>query len=148
MALDIFKLLNAIDNFDVNYYNNLPQDEKKEAYFFLIQRWMTGTNDSKQILYLNNFANNKVWSLHKEANLIYLLLCSCATGGKKRYTFPKRKKKENISETIKIIIQYYNCSYKNAQDYVKILSKDNILDICGALAVDKDVIAKIKKEIK
>ena len=147
MALDIFKLLSSIDKFDADYFNDLPDDEKKQIYFFLIQRWMTGTNDTRQILYLNNFANSKVWSLYKEPNLLYLMLCACSTG-EKRYSFPKRKKKDTITETIKVVVEYYNCSLRDAKDYLKILSQENIFNICDALAVEKDILAKIKKELK
>lgn len=147
MALDIFKLLSKIDDFDVNYFKNLSDTEKKEIYFFLIQRWLSGTTDSKQILYLNNFANNKVWTLYNDPNLLYLLLCACSTG-KKRYTYPKKKKKEAVTETLSAVISYYDCTLRDAIDYMKILTKENILDICNALALDKDTITKINKELK
>ena len=126
MALDIFSLLKAIDKFDLSYYDKLSEQEKKEIYFFLVQRWMSGTKDKKQIIYLNSFSNNKVWNLYKEPKILYMLMCACSTGSKK-YSYPKRKKKENKSEVINAIIQYYNCSLKNAIDYAKILSSDDIL---------------------
>lgn len=147
MALDIFELLKNINSGNKNYYSNLSPAEQKEIYFFLIQRWMSGTTDAKQIVYLNNFANNKVWSLHKEGNLLYLLLTACSTG-KKHYQFPKKKKKDSRTETLKVVMNYYKCGMKDAIDYLKILSLDDIMDICDACAIDKEIVTKIKKEIK
>lgn len=148
MAVDIFELLKHIDLSDREYFKNLDPKDQKEIYFFLIQRWMSGSNNSKQIIYINNFINNKVWKLHAYPELLYYLLCASSINGKKYYKWPQRPKKEMKSETIKVVMEYYRCSKNDAKEYLEILSIDNIEDICNIMGIDKETISKIKKENK
>lgn len=145
--IDIFEILKRIDASDISYYDNLSIDEKKKVLFFLIQRWMTGTCDDKQILMINEFVNTKIFSLYKHQNLIYKLLC-CSSTGKKRYKWEGRKKKENSNALINFLCEFYECSKSDAAEYANILDADSILEMAKSFGLDKDQIAKIKKDIK
>lgn len=146
--VDIFEILKNIDLQDKDYFKSLSNDERKSVYFYLIQRWLTGTTNKKQILYVNSFCNNKVWKLYNEPDLLYYLMCASSIDGKKYYKWPAKKKKETRTETVKMIMNYYKCAQKDAIDYIKILTIEDIEEMSLLSGLDKETINKIKKEIK
>lgn len=142
---DIFDILGKIDNSDINYYNNLSKEEKKKISLFLLNRFLSGTKDGKQIISLNTYVNSKVFSFYNDQDLLYKLMCSISTG-KKRYTWPVKKKSSTEDFKLKLISEYHSCTHRDAVDILKIITKDELVEIALNLNVEKDIIAKLKKE--
>ena len=66
--LDIFKMLNAIDKKDYNFYDNLSDDERKGFSAYLGLKWGASVNGDNTLQHyylasMNNYVNvNKVFS--------------------------------------------------------------------------------------
>lgn len=144
---ELFGLSAKIDAFDITYYKSLPEEERKKLYLFTVMRFMSGTSDAKQIQYLNSFVNTKVFSMYYHPDLVYKLLCSSSTGSK-RYTYMHRKKKEKDTLTLEIIKTYYKCDSRDAKEYAKILTPEDILEMAEAIGIEKESVIKLKKELK
>lgn len=144
---DIFEFMKEIDSCNIDHYKNMPEEERKKIFLYLIQRWMTGTYDEKQILLINQFVNTKVFSLYKHPDLIYKLLCASSTG-KKRYKWEGRKKKNAVTSLIEFLCEFYECSRQDAEQYATILDSEAILDMARDFGADKERISKIKKDLK
>lgn len=146
--IDLFELLARIDSCDVDYFDSKSDEDKKKVFFFLIQRWMTGTTDEKQIIQLNHFVNSKLFRFYRHPDLVYRLLCLSSTG-KKRYSWMARpKKKKSYTAVVDLIMAAYDCNSSEAKDYSTILSKDAIIQLAKDFGVDKDVLKSILKELK
>ena len=51
--LDIFDVLNRIDRGEHHLYSTLSDDERKSFAPLVVTRWMSGTKDERQIIFLN-----------------------------------------------------------------------------------------------
>src|SRR5688572_7896274 len=71
---DLFKALGSINKKDINYYKNLSEEEAKGLFPLVLMRWMTGTDDERQVVCLNEFANPYVFSLFRHKQLLANLL--------------------------------------------------------------------------
>lgn len=145
-TFDIFSILNEINENNFEFYDSLSEHEQKKISFFLLQRWLSCSNDKKQILFINEFVNIKLWKLHDHKSLLYYLCCASTPKGKRRYAWLAKKKKENKTETIKLLQMYLKCSAKEAVKYLHMYTKDDILEMSEEYGLDKTQIDKIKKE--
>ena len=51
--LDLFELLGKIDEFDIDYINDLPEEDRVQASSYMLLRWMACSNDRDK----KNFTN-------------------------------------------------------------------------------------------
>lgn len=141
--LDIFEILKRIDNFDVDYFSDLPQDTEKTLQPLVVMRWLSGTKDTKQISRINSIINPFVFSLHKEKKLLTRLLLCCSTS-KKMYSWNKRKKQERSSLRSQLIQEYYDCTHKEALIYEKTASLEDLVSMAEEIGYDNEQIKKLK----
>lgn len=148
--LDIFSVLGNISKKNTKYYSNLSDEEKKGILPIVLMRWMTGTTSERQIYFINELVNPFVFSLHNHKELLVQLLTICAPGKSKRYIWKKAPSNKTTAtpETVKIIKQYYSYNSRDAIDAIPLLSKEDILELADELGVQKDIITKIKKELR
>ncbi len=78
--LDLKTVLSAIDRGDRNFYNNLPEEDKKGYTALVLMRYMSSVlnqNPNKEycLLATNDIVNVGFWSLSKHPELQHLLLC-------------------------------------------------------------------------
>jgi hypothetical protein len=146
--LDIFRVLNALNNKDVEFFNNLTEGEQKAFQPFLVMRWMSGTLDARQVYFINELVNPYAFSLASHKALIWDLLIVCNSGKSQRYTWNKLPASATSSQPVsaRVVSQYFKYSIKDANDALKSLSKHDILDIAEDLGFQPDELAKIKKE--
>jgi hypothetical protein len=141
--LDIFEILKNIDNFDLEFFSNLTEEQRKSIQPLTIMRWLSGTKDTKQINRINSILNPFVFSLYKEKELLIRLLLCCSTS-KKTYFWNKRIKQDRSSIRCNIIQDYYNCTYKEALLYEKNISHDDLMLMAEELGLDSEQIKKLK----
>lgn len=148
--LDIFRVLNAANEKDAEFYSSLTDEEARALQPFLVMRWMSGTQNAKQILFINELVNPYAFTLQTHKQLIWDLLTISNAGKKTRYTWNKLPAKTDPSRptATRLVMEYYNYSTKDAIEALRILTRDDVLEIADELGWQQDEIAKLKKEIK
>ena len=148
--LDLFGVLRSIDKKEIDFYDKLTDDERKEFQPLVIQRWMSGCNDPYQLNALNEFVNPYVFDFGKDhKELLAKLLVASASGTAKRYNWPKTNTAKSTFPTIqKVIAQFYDTSPRHATTYMKLLCDEAILHFAGEVGLQKDELKKLKKELK
>lgn len=141
--LDIFETLKHIDDFDVDHFSELTEDQEKTLQPLVVMRWLSGTKDTKQITRINSVINPFVFSLHKEKKLLIRLLLCCSTS-KKMYTWNKRKKQEKTTLRSQLIQEYYDCSVKESLIYEKSILLEDLISMAEELGYDNEQIKKLK----
>lgn len=147
---DLFKALGSFNKKDINYYSKLSEEEAKELFPLVLMRWMTGTDDERQIMMLNEFANPYIFSLFRHKHLLTNLLIACSSGVTRRYSWIKgtSKKTANAPYTTGVVSEYFDYSRKHAQEAIVILTDAQIISFAEQLGRQPDEISKIKKELK
>ena len=143
---DIFDTINKIANADIKYFDNLQEYEIRQIYPLVLMKWLGGTKNNTQLKLTNDIANTMVFSLYKHPKLLYKILMTTTTS-KNRVSWIKRKSKIKDTETIKIVKDFYECSTQCAGDYMKFLTKENILEMADDMGIDKETLTKLKKEL-
>ncbi len=142
--IDIFEILRKIDECDITYFEKLSDEEIKSIHPLVIMRWMSGTKDNSQIQRLNTICNSFVFSLQKERMLLIKLLMASSTS-KKTYKWYGKKTTGSISKTnVELIMEYYQCSKKEAIGAAPLLSKDDIMNLAAEMGYQKDDMTGIK----
>lgn len=148
--LDLFGLLNKINRKQPNIIAELSEDEAKEAQPLLIMRWLSGTEDPRQVYFLNEVMNPYVFSLYEDKKLLIDLATICTDGSPQRYTWNKApsKKKTSSSLVLAVVQEYFGYDERKAKDALPSLSNDDIMDYAEQLGRSAEEFAKIKKELK
>lgn len=149
-SLDIFKVLDALNAKNVNFYSNLTPEERKGFQPFLVSRWMSGTFDTSQVYLINEFVNPYAFSLQKHQPLLWQLLTVCNSGKKQRYSWNKLpgRRETGRPNAVKCVMQYFGYNTAHAVDAVDILTRTQILDMAGQLGWQPEEITKIRRELK
>lgn len=149
--LDLFGLLDKLNKKEYDLWGKYNDSEKKEISPLIIMRWMSGTSDKRQIVFLNELVNKVVFDLtgaHK--HLLLMLLAVASSGTPRRYYWQGQKssasEKRGAKRAIAVIEQYYQCSPKEAKEHLQILEKEDVIQICEAIGMQKEDIQLVKKE--
>lgn len=83
--LQLSEIFNALDRKDYEWYNNLPDDKKKEFQGFVQLRFAAGAegnSDLEQycILATNKYVNVDFWAISKYPDLVWKCLCAANPG--------------------------------------------------------------------
>ena len=148
--VDIFEVLDNLNVKNRDYYNSLTDEEKKAIPMPVLMRWLTGTSDPRQIIFINELVNPFVFNLWRYQELVMDLMMACTSGRKIRYKYPKiaKKKASKTPKLVKTIQEYFGYSSQHAEDALPILEDDAILDYALRLGYQKDDIKIIKKELR
>ena len=94
--------------------------------------------------------NPFVFSLYKHPELLYDLMTLCGPGKSQRYFWNKTvsSKSNNIPTTVSVIREYFGYNTIQAIEALPLLSNDDILEYAADLGTQKDIITKLKKELK
>lgn len=146
--LDIFQVLDRINQNDRFYYRNLSDDDKKELQFLVIMRWLSGTRVPLQIELLNHIVNPVVFekTFRQHPELLWFLLTICR--GKTRYQWMKKKPKIILPIPIEIIKRHYGYNTKEATEVLPIFTNDDIIKMAEDLGIGDDEFKTLKKDLK
>lgn len=147
--LDIFRTLKHIDEKDVDYYSSLEEEEQKAYFPLVIARWLSGTRDARQIVFLNELVNRFVFAIPNHKDLLHKLMCLCTTGKPRRYFWNKVASGKTTSKpnAVSVIREYFGYNTKQAKDALQLLTVEDVIEYAEQLGRQKDEITKIKKEL-
>lgn len=148
-SLDIFTLLEQINNKDYFFYEELTDEERKGFVPLLTMRWLSGTDEPAQIVLLNEVVNPYVFSLHNHRNLLYKLLTICAVKPQKYKWIKNQSKNSNkLKHVVALLCKHYNYSSRRVLEIINFLSNEQILQIAEQHGLQQNEIQEIKKELK
>lgn len=149
-SLDIFKLLSDIDKGKLNIWESLSEEERKGFAPLITMRWMSGSEDMRQLIYLNELVNPVIFSLGKHPQLLMKLLTVCSSKQPRRYSWLKQHNPKKAKRTIsvKIVQDYYKCCEREAKDYTNMLGLDDLVLMAESLGYQKEEIVALKRELK
>ncbi len=111
-------------------------------------RWMSGTTDQRQIVFLNEVLNVVMFPLGSKKELLLKLMMVCSSGNKKRYSWISYKTGEKKKKkSVELIASHYNLSLREAEDTLKLFSVEEILELGESYGMQKDELKDLKKEM-
>lgn len=147
-ALDLFKFLGALNKRDLQAYAKLTDEAKKEVSPLIIQRWLSGTSDPAQIIRLNEVANPYIFTLGTEKELLCKLLAAACTGRTSRTSWLKGPGSTSTRLSLDAVMEYYQCSPREAEEYLPRLTADEVIEFAETAGWDKDKLKKLAAELK
>ena len=148
--LDIFEVLDRINNNDFQYYNRLNEEQQKSLQPYVLMKWMVGTKNMKQVVRINNHVNKYMFSLgtnHKE--LLFKLLCTTTDGLGSRYFWAKASKsKPSMPTCVKMVQEMWDMTAEQARESLVLLNDDTLLEMALYLGRQSDELTKLKAELK
>ena len=148
-ALDIFKVLDRINNTDVLFYDQLDEEQRKGFAPVVAMKWMFGTPNRQQLVRLNRCVNPFVFPFgtnHK--GLLYRLMCATSTGKSVRYKWIKATTTKNKPMSCSVLEQMYGYNRQQALEALQLLTKDDVLEMAEYIGLQGDEMTKIKAEFK
>ena len=148
--LDLFKILDSLGGKD-DAYAGLSDDEKKGFAPIVIQRWLSGTKDERQVVALNTFANKHVFALGKHPHLLARLFQACNSKVPRRYYWlgvKGRKKHALVDQVLKETFGWSSNELRKQGPLLHRLREDEIIAAAEELGWQKEELAKLKKELK
>ena len=144
--LDIFRLLEDIGS-KGDAYAKLSEEERKGFAPIVVQRWLTGVKDERQIIALNAFANKHVFALSKHPHLIARLFQACVSKVPRRYFWLGVKSKGKTPLRDAALKQYFGWSSNELRKQVQLPSREDVIEMAERLGWQKDELAKLRKEL-
>ena len=126
MALDIKRELNGVDKKIYDFYDNLPDAEKKEFSPYVLMRYVSNVQGDRDIQewfveMTNELVNKNHWDLSKNHKaLLWKLFAACGAGVSCYHPYLKAHSKEKANKIEKLIAEL-NPAMKMAE--VKMLAK-------------------------
>lgn len=146
--VDIFGLLDKLSLGDKDVLSSYTEEEQKTISPLVIMRWLSCTSDPRQIVFLNALVNHQIFAIPKHPGLLFKLMACCTNKQKTRYTWLGQKKTGGTKKlSVQVIQTYYNYSSREAVQYLKILTKEDLIGMAEQLGWDKSELTKLKREL-
>lgn len=153
MDVSIFECLAHIDKGNVSLYDTLSKEQQTSLIKpVVLQQWLYSSSNSKDVAMvnmINDNVNQYVFSLYKHPKLLFNLMCGSGFGRTRRYSYTKRTPNESSTPLSLETIQMHECcSEREAKSFIRLLSKDDIIEMGTALGYEKAQITALNKEWK
>ena len=138
-SLSLFDWIKQIISFKKNW-NDFSEEDKKTYNVFMINKFLSMNQGYLDIV-------NYVQKLNiQDKEKSYIVYCSKIPKSQKTY-FPyiKTTKKPQDPELLGNISKYYECSNREASEYLELLSKDEVKDILDSMGINESQPKKSKK---
>jgi len=148
-ALDIFKVLGELDRKNYNLWDKLTPEEQKGFSPLIAMRWMAGTTDQRQLVFLNEIVNMTVFNIGAHKELLMKLLAVCSSGETKRYSWINFKVggAKKSKRSVELISEHYGMSLKDAEDTLRLFSPEELMFLGEAAGLQKEELKLLKKEV-
>lgn len=145
-TVNIFDTLKRIDQRQEDYYDGMMETDQKQLHPLVMTRWMSGTSDPAviQMLNLTNNKFNFILAAHKPLLMRMLLLS--ASGSSRRYQWLSKTKDTSQNRSLKVLVEYYNCSQRESEMYVKMHTMDELVQMAEHVGWQDDEIKALMKE--
>ena len=124
------------------HWNDFTEDEQKKFSPFIINRWLSMDKEFLEIV--NFFQKYSIGLL--EPREVYKWYCDMLPRGKRfnKYIKGKKDRKYN-AELIDIIVMHFECSKLQAQDYLGLIHKDELVEILQKYGMNEKTIKRLLK---
>jgi hypothetical protein len=148
--LDIFELLDQLNRRDLTIWSKLTEEQRKAFAPLVVERWMAGTSDKRQVVMINELVNPFVFELADHPELLMKLLSVANSGGRQRYQWMPMKagKKTKLEHSVRAITEALSCTKSEAQEYTQLLDAEDIMTYAERMGWQKEELAKLKAELK
>lgn len=175
--LDIFRLLEAVDKRDLNFYSKLTDEEKKGFAPIVAMRWLSAISDWSEppkklfgnansaneyyLISTNAYVNKHLWdsNLTGHPELVYQLMAICGAGmntnlNKKGELSTNHQwiagfKRGKTSKFVEFIKQYYPLASSKELEYlIEINSQEQLIELVNESGLQDDEVKVLVKEIK
>ena len=144
MSKTFFDHLNqVIKDKKPNYWKSLSEADKKTWNTFMMNRYLSMSPEFIGIVDLLQKYNHTL-----SDEMAYNLYAFYIPKSNKFLRYIKKDKSDNNKELIGYISEYYECSLKEAKDYLDILTKEQLYIILDQFGLEKKTIKKLLKEIQ
>jgi hypothetical protein len=153
MEVSIFECLANIDKGNVALFDTLSKEQQTSLIKpVVLQQWLyssTTSKDATAVNMLNNNVNQYIFSLYKHPRLLFNLMCGSGLGRTRRYSYTKRVPNEsNQRLSLEIIELHEGCSPREAKSFIRLLNKDDLVEMAIALGYEKPQLTALSKEWK
>ena len=145
----LFDHIKAVTQFqDPKYWDKLEESDKKTWSNYMIHRFLSMNPDWIEVL-----SEIQPYTQVLEPKQLYLSLIGIIPKGRYFLKYTKGKKDNKYeSFLIDILVQDFQCSTKEAEDYCEILystreGRENIKYICERYGIEKKQITKLKLKV-
>jgi len=141
---NFFDHLNAVIKFqDKNYWKTLSEDDKKSWNTYMMMRYLSMNPDWTELI---DLIQPYVHSLRSED--VYKVLLLIIPRGRTFIKYIKRDKKTDIQkELIDKTVIVFECSVKEAEDYISIMNRNTLEEMLDMFGLEKRRITKLLKEM-
>ncbi len=143
---DHIKNITSVQN--PNYWETLEEGDKKTWSNFMIHRFLSMNSEWIEVL-----SEIQPYTQTLEPKYLYLLLIGLLPKGKYYLKYIKGKKTDKYeSFLIELVKQDFQCSLRQAEEYIEILyasreGRENIKYICQKYGIESKQITKLKLKI-
>lgn len=147
--LNIFDILKQIDRGDQHIWENLTEEQRKEFSPFMTMRWMSCSDDIRQIFFLNELANPLVFNMHKHPQFMLKLLTACSSKVQHNYKWIKPPSSGGVkSRPLQVVKEYYGYPTRQARDVMNMFVKDDYITMATELGYQKEDMKLLKTELR
>ena len=124
------------------HWDEFTEDEQKKFSPFIIHRWLSIDKDFIEIV--NVFQKYAIGTL--EPREVYKWYCEVLPRGKRYNKYIKGKKsKKYDKELVDILVKYFECSKLHVNDYIELMSREEISYILMMYVKDEKTIKRLCK---
>ena len=149
-SIDIFTLLEQIDRKNYQIWDSLTEEQRKEFSPLVTLRWMAGTTDPVQLIFLNEIMNPTIFTLGDKKEFLLKLLTVCSNGKLKRYQWINYKVggSKKMKKSVELIANHYKLGPKEAEDTRRLFNEEELIELAEANGWQKDEIKELLGELR